>query len=677
MSDEIQKNTDELRKKKDDFKKAISHFYGEIARLRKKEERKYQFPITIQTCVDTIGQCYEYIDTLDLLHTLDPDGFEEYEVELQTASMFLTDIEHYSHEVEKTVEILDKNSAVQVTSTEPNDTEGKPKRPKSMPKNPEETQSTKLKPDVVKEEGKVTDVVNHLDVSKEELYQIKENPVLNKVIEQEPIIKKDAPILETEVINEDIVEPEIPKEEVPADDKLSIIQPDENNEINLQVVVDTKDEDNQDNNEAEYIDNYPALTEEDFSDDANENVDDIELINNEDDKENESILELPEELREQSIKSITRSKTNSFKAKLQKKNIDEKIISAIKLFPYNENDENIRKEYLLSRNNMIASPHVAKIVLLMSGYSIDISSFGNWNTLSLERSMRNTSYDFVDKELIILNAIYDRIIYFSYTKTKPTFEEWLETVKYPDYEILFYGLFDANYPGINYYRISCPYCGLEEIVVGKENKDLVVAIDNNYSEESLAEQITTKEMGKLDTSSYLPKWANSTRLRKMTPNTKILFEYGVPTLLDYVRTLNTVRRISRRDNTQIDLGKILDPESEEYSRILLYLYIKTVGLPSPIYGDPARPKEPTSYKYIGLTNKADIVEIINSLDFEDYTSLLNGDPIRDLLLKRSVYYFIKDSQCTNKDCGKIIKYINLDPRKIFFSRITEARTTLL
>jgi hypothetical protein len=184
--------------------------------------------------------------------------------------------------------------------------------------------------------------------------------------------------------------------------------------------------------------------------------------------------------------------------------------------------------------------------------------------------------------------------------------------------------------------------------------------------------ITAKDMNKLDTSSHLPKWANTTRIRKMTENTKILFEYEVPSLLDYVHMLTTARKISQRDNQPLDLNKILDPEDEEYSRLLLYLYIKNVGLPSPIYGDPTRPKEPTSYKYIGLHNKADIIEIINSLDFDDYVSLLNGDPVRELMVKRSAYFFIKDTQCTNKDCGKVIKYINLDPRKIFFSRITEA-----
>jgi hypothetical protein len=680
MSDEIQKNNEltELRKNKDDFKKAINHFYGEICRIRKNEDRKYQFPITLDTCLDTINQCYNYIDILETLHSLDQDGFDDYEIDLQTATVFLTSIEQYSHELkpqDKPVEILTGNSAVSVTSPTPNDTKGKPKRSalKATHKKVEE-------PEIAappSEDAKITGVVNHQDVSKEELYQIKDLPP-PFVNETPVIIGNSADAFNIEIVAGSPQEPAPvteDKTEEQLDNKLSIVQPDEDNKINLQIVLD--DDKKEEDSETEYIDNYPALTEDDFSEDDAKNIDDIELVNNENNEENKDIIELPEELTEYSIKSISRSKTNSFKAKLQKKDIDEKTISAINLFPYNENDENIRKEYLLSRNNMIASPHVSKAILLMSGYSIDISSFGNWNTLSLERTMRNNSYDFVDKELIILNAIYDRIVYFSYVKNKPTFEEWLATIKFPDYDILFYGLFDANYPGINYYKITCPYCGLEDIVVGKENKDLVVAIDNNHSADSLSELLTTKEMGKLDTSSHLPKWATTTRLRKMTPNTKTLFEYEVPTLLDYVRMLTTVRRISQRDNTPIDLSKILEPESEEYSRLLLYLYIKTVGLPSPIYGDKLRPKEPTSYKYIGLTNKADIIEIINSLDFDDYLSLLNGDPIKDLLLKKSVYYFIKDIQCTNKDCGKIIKYINLDPRKIFFSRITEAQTTLL
>jgi hypothetical protein len=697
MSEEIQENNEitQLKKKRNDFKKAISHFYGEITRLKKKEERKYKFPITLQTCLDTISQCYEYMNVLETLFQLDPENeFEDYDIEIQTASMFLTDIEKYSHELEPTqkesVEFLDKNNAVPVFSPSPHETKGKNKKntAKAASKKQEEPLNEALIPDQLKQsQGNIHEVVNSQDVLKDELYQIAEilkepEPIQEKpVIENKESDKIDA-IVERTDTETDKAAP-IEKVEIPThddNDNLSILQPTEDDEINLQVVVDKTSESNANiDDEIEYTDNYPIITEDtNVDEDADKEIDDIQLINNEDDnKENEDVIELTDDLKEFNIKTITRNKTNSFKAKLQKKTIDEKLVSAIKLFPYDENDENIRKEYLLSRNNMIASPHMSKTLLLMSGYYVEIASYGSWNTMTLERVMRNDKYDFVDKELIILNSIYDHIRYFSYTKNRPTFEEWLTTVKYPDYEMLFFGLFDANYPGINYFRVGCPYCGKEDIVVGKENKDLVVAIDNKYSEDALVEQITAKDINKLDTGSYLPKWANTTRVRKMANNTKILFIYEVPTLSDYIRTLTTVRRISQRDNQPIDLSKILEPGSEEYLRLLLYLYVKTIGLPIPIYEDPSRPKEPTSYKYIGLTNKADIIESINSLDFEDYISLLNGDPIRDLILKRSVYYFIKDSKCTNNECGKTIKYINLDPRKIFFSRITEAVRAIL
>jgi hypothetical protein len=96
-----------------------------------------------------------------------------------------------------------------------------------------------------------------------------------------------------------------------------------------------------------------------------------------------------------------------------------------------------------------------------------------------------------------------------------------------------------------------------------------------------------------------------------------------------------------------------------------------------VYGDPEKPNEAIKYRYIGLSSKADIIETINAIDIEDYSQLLSGEPVRELLNKRSVYYFVKDAKCTNENCGRTINYINLDPRAIFFSRITEATRGLL
>jgi hypothetical protein len=684
-------------------KRAILHFYYEITRLKKNEPRKYTFPITVETCIETIGQCYEYIDLLDKIRSLDSSN-DEIEYDLDAVSTYLTVIESFSHEIsnsnEKPTEILTDKNAIQVTSPSPDETKGNDKK-KEYPSNTQEDQiinhdsmklgrneqQTIILPEEKEKTGSITEVINGNDVSKKELYQITD---IEKPIEKDtPKILPVKDFIDIEVAQETKTEPienTVKDNSVKQENNemLKVLQPEENS-INLQVVLEKDSEKKLEKSDDSVLsDNVPFLTEEDIKNDGMDKVeedslDDIELINEEDNDElNDGGIDgIPKDLLEHNIKAISRSKVNGFKARLQRKNIDEKLISDIKLFPYNENDENIRKEYLLSHNNMIASANVARITLLMSGYFCEIASYGNFDTITLERIMRNKQNDFVDKEIIILNSIYDHIKYFSYTQSKPTFEEWLDSVKYPDYDTIFFGLFDANYQGINYFKAGCPYCGNDEIVVGRETKDLAVAIDHNYTDESLVEQITAKEMNKLDTHSYLPKWANSTRIRKMTPNTKILFVYQVPTLLDYVQTLTTLRRISARDNKPIDLSQILTPGSEEYLRLVLYLYIKTVGLPNPIYGDPSRPKEPTSYKYIGLTNKADIIETINSLDVEDYTYLFRGESIRELLFKRSMYFYVKDIVCTNSDCGKTIKYVNLDPRSIFFSKTTEVIRTLM
>jgi hypothetical protein len=668
----------ELIKKIEDLKKAIAYFYGEIDRINRGEKRKYAFPITVDTCMETMNQCYECIDAIRSLDEVvtEEDVHDENLMQINVYEGILEKLEDYSHKIDnKPKEILTKKNAVGVASVAAQETKGRAKRPRVQAVVKPEAAPSPLAPKEEQTASEVKEVtLQQSEVSKSELYQ---ETAITK--EAEKVISPQENPVDAEVVTEEIPPPqEVEKIEVEKkpEEKLEVTQPREENVINLQVVTEDnyleEEIDNDDIISSENdSDNTPILTEEDINEDGNieKSIDDIVLINND---ENESpdlydYINLPDELSERNIKTISRNQTNGFKARLQKKSIEPSVVSSIKLFPFNENDETIRKDYFASRNNMIAAPQVSRIALLMSGYYIEMSSYGNWDSSSLQRAMRNQTYSFVDKEIAILNSIYDHIKYFSYSQSRPEFEEWLKTVKYPDYDSIFYALYDANNPGMNYYVIDCPYCGAKDISVGKENKDLVVAVDKNYTDDNLIELVTTKEMNKVDNYSYLPKWANTTVIRKMTKDTKILFEYAVPSLYDYVTTLNMANRIAVREKKPLDLSLILEPDSEEYARILLYLYVHRVGLPSPIYGDPSKPKEPTSYKYIGLDSRSDIIEIINSLNNEEFVSLFQGQPIQDLMLKRSIYYYIKDSKCDK--CNNVIKYINLNPRKVFFSRI--------
>jgi hypothetical protein len=417
MSTEIEKNevigeaddkTKFLLTKKEDYKKAIMHFYSEIKRLKKGEERKYQFPITLETCMESINQCYDYIYTLEELRRLYPENMDEYEIDLETANVSLCQIEDYSHTFEsnKPVEILTGEQAIPVTSQAPQETKGS-KRRKSVVKETVGNSSPKVEPFTDgknEDEGTVNSVVNSLDVSKEELYQI-QDIVKDK---EDPIIPADVIISEETPVTKQEASIEVKE----SDNSLAIEQPKEEDEVILKVVVESNEKEEVPVIEPPKTDNVPMLTNEDIiADSQEENINDIELIvseeNNEDDNDdNESIEELPEEYAEYGVKAISRNKAYSFKTKLQKKTIDEKIVSDIKLFPYDENDENLRKEYFASHNNMISAPHVSRVNLLMSGYFVEISSYGNWDTLSLERTMKNKSLDFVEKEKAILNSIY-------------------------------------------------------------------------------------------------------------------------------------------------------------------------------------------------------------------------------------------------------------------------------
>jgi hypothetical protein len=696
MSDELQK----IKDSKDEFKMAISHFYGEITRLNKGEQRKYTFPITKDSCMETLQQCYDYISKIEELQRIDPDSLEMLDIEMQTAAMMLTNIEAYSHVIEnnKEPEILNEANAINVSSPMPRETKGRNNHKVKTILSSE--LKTKLTEDSLSETEPVSSK-NAAEVTNEEIKQFTV-PIHTAEYKPESIIYSEAEAIEEnplnaidtmlindkeaeETANKTVIQENIslnkPKNMFDVselnENELIIDKPPEDDKLNIQVAGAGYEEEVI--TDSDLIKNDDTFIEDNDLDESgrgyNEELNDITIINNDDSEENNpeselyAFAHLPDTLAEHGIKAISRTKTNSFKSRLQKKTIDPSVIQNIKLFPYNPNDETLRKEYFSSHNDMIASPTISRIALLMSGYFVEISSYGNWDTTSLQRTIDNDTYDFVDKELALLNFIYDHIQYFSYTEGKPDFDSWLDTVRYPDYDSLFYGLYDAGAQGINNYLINCPFCGKERFTVSCENKELVVAVDRNYTDDDLTKFITTRDVFTIDGAAYLPKWANTTRVRAMPRNTKMLFEFAVPTLLDYVKVLNSARRIMIRDKKSIDLSKILSPGTDDYIRIMLYLYTKTIGLPSPVYGDPSRPKEPTSYRFIGLNNKADIIELINSLDIEDYTYLLQ-QPVVELFLKRSADYYIKDTKCP--ECGKNIKYIGLDPRRIFFFKIGEA-----
>ena len=455
--------------------------------------------------------------------------------------------------------------------------------------------------------------------------------------------------------------------------------------IEQQIIVsddkDTKPVETDDDTDLDYsfLDNKPFEGDDDLDTDDEVDLSNVVFEDKPSEKElrerkiTEEFSEIPEGMQMVNIKSISRKKISDTLKALSKIKTDNLDIGKITMFDYQESDEVIRREYLKTRNDMIATPKVSRIALLMSGHYEEMSSYSNYDLVSIERNISNPDVSFVDREMIMLNSIYQHVKYVSYSTEKPSFEDWCKNILFPDMASLYFGVYDANSVGDNNYALTCPYCG-EAISIARPNRDLTVAVPKELTQDKLDKFITTKDVMKLD-STEMSKQAKNTKVVKQLKNSKIIVEYAIPTLYDYLVVLNTAQRISRRDlGDSLDLSAIdlfsSEGKEEDATRILGYLYIKSIGIPAQVEGT-------NKFRYIRLTSKADIIEHINGLDMDDYREIFTGQKVEDLFIKTATKYYLENVECQNPDCKKTIKYVSLDPKQIFFFKIGEERDRLM
>jgi len=397
-----------------------------------------------------------------------------------------------------------------------------------------------------------------------------------------------------------------------------------------------------------------------FDKDSEENIDD-----NTDDGSN--TIDADKTYYETS-KIISRKRENPMFKTLAKLDNTKYDLAKVSVFDYDGSDEQFRKEYILSRNNMMAAPRVSRIALLMSGHYEEISAYGSFDFGTISRRLTDDGLDFVDREVFLYNSIYSHVMYCSYAKSVPDFDTWCKNIYYPDANSLFFGVYDANSVGVNNYLAECPMCG-KQMVIPRENKDLAVAVSNVFKKDELTTFITYKDIMKRD-NSPMYKWARDTTIRKQLRNTKYIIDYGVPTLYDYLTTIATMRRIAANKEIDIDLSSVesfSDPETA--LRIYHYMYIKRIGVPSIVQGT-------NKIKFIGLTSKADIIEFLNNLDINDWSQLINDNEISEFITKSACDYYIADAKCNDNKCGHVIKHLLFNPKKAVFFKIGEVRANL-
>lgn len=571
-----------------------------------------------------------------------------------------------------------KRPVVEVESViEFNDDINEPKEPEQ----PREVQS-------VSSAGEFTYDEVRNETNSNEIYK-SDKPEMKEAVHADDLIKPahitSIPKAQLETPKEDVepvkneVAPSQPKEEVRADKKDDVVENDaieiESEDTAKIIIAEDKPSEKEDEiDEDDYLSDGPIVNDDVDMELSKEELDDVEIFDKEsEEKTDDNVDDGSNSIDDdktyyETSKVISRKRENPMFKTLAKLDNTKYDLAKVSVFDYDGSDEQFRKEYILSRNNMMAAPRVSRVALLMSGHYEEISAYGSFDFGTISRRLTDDSLDFVDREVFLYNSIYSHIMYCSYAKSVPDFDTWCKNIYYPDANSLFFGVYDANSVGVNNYLAECPMCG-KQMVIPRENKDLAVAVSNVFKKDDLTTFITYKDIMKRD-NSPMYKWARDTTIRKQLRNTKYIVDYGVPTLFDYLTTIATMRRIAANKEIDIDLSSVesfSDPETA--LRIYHYMYIKRIGVPSIVQGT-------NKIKFIGLTSKADIIEFLNNLDINDWSQLINDNEISEFITKSACDYYIADAKCNDEKCGHVIKHLLFNPKKAVFFKIGEVRANL-
>lgn len=571
-----------------------------------------------------------------------------------------------------------KRPVVEVESViEFNDDINEPKEPEQ----PREVQS-------VSSAGEFTYDEVRNETNSNEIYK-SDKPEMKEAVHTDDLVKPahitSIPKAQLETPKEDVelvkneVAPAQPKEEDSNDKKDAVVENDaieiESEDTAKIIVAEDKPSENETEiDEDDYLSDGPIVNDDVDMELSKEELDNVEIFDKEsEEKTDDNVDDGSNSIDDdktyyETSKVISRKRENPMFKTLAKLDNTKYDLAKVSVFDYDGSDEQFRKEYILSRNNMMAAPRVSRVALLMSGHYEEISAYGSFDFGTISRRLTDDSLDFVDREVFLYNSIYSHIMYCSYAKSVPDFDTWCKNIYYPDANSLFFGVYDANSVGVNNYLAECPMCG-KQMVIPRENKDLAVAVSNVFNKDDLATFITYKDIMKRD-NSPMYKWARDTTIRKQLRNTKYIIDYGVPTLYDYLTTIATMRRIAANKEIDIDLSSVesfSDPETA--LRIYHYMYIKRIGVPSIVQGT-------NKIKFIGLTSKADIIEFLNNLDINDWSQLINDNEISEFITKSACDYYIADAKCNDDKCGHVIKHLLFNPKKAVFFKIGEVRANL-
>lgn len=359
-------------------------------------------------------------------------------------------------------------------------------------------------------------------------------------------------------------------------------------------------------------------------------------------------------------------------------------IPADKIKPIANDDEKLMQNFLdqyITMSNAKDSPvvdhRISRFPCLLSGYYAEMTDYSMGELTSVMRVMRSPEYKFAYKFQQELVSLYNHI---SWTSLKPngeklTFEEWLKATKFKDLDMFYFGAYDATYPGVGNYDITCGNCH-STFRVSKSNKALAYLLQNGndpilkdtFIRDVLMEKIPVEELKK----TLIYSKANSVYDEKVIRPHNIKVGYACPSLMDILEYLNVFESLLGDDIP--DLEALIDDTMDGHNILTLFTLIRRITVPVN-RGKNSEGKNVISFITIDtdvdddekrMNNRRYIVKILKDLPESEFAELFSGKEIAERKRLVGITPILHNITCTN--CNSNISRIPIDMRGNFFMK---------
>ena len=293
-----------------------------------------------------------------------------------------------------------------------------------------------------------------------------------------------------------------------------------------------------------------------------------------------------------------------------------------------------------NQETVLSDSKTMQVVCCQSGYAAHLSPLKNQEIQNLIAS----DLDLYNFKKRVYRTVYNHIQDSSVGKMD--FNTWLKVTSYFDIDTLLYGVYCQTFPYENKYPLTCPRCdrGFNTIV---NNNTL---IETRGQEADIYAKINEVVANIKDPKLLLEHSHVHTTKRVMLEQSKIIFDIIIPSAHDYLEGI---------------LANASDQFIEEYSTSLgIALFIDKVLIPD-LKGYKATGK----LKYIPVTNKGRIIDIVSKLPYYDGLDL--SDKVNEFTNKYKIVYSIKNIKCP--ECGFEFPNLPMNLEDILFMAIRRGK----